>query len=99
MQKNIQLWKYLDEMNQHKKGTFCRHLIKDQEMRDVLDITLKVSDDRFAEYANKLNGQHILLVDDTISRGQTIHDACKIIKESYAPKSITVLTLLSKLYS
>ena len=92
-----QLTKYLDQMDKEKKGSFSRHLIKDPEMRDVLDSTLKLSNDRFAEFANKINGQDILIIDDTISRGQTIKEACHIMMESYAPKSITVLTLLSKL--
>lgn len=92
-----QLGKYLDQMNKERKGTFSRHLIKDPEMRDVLDTTLKISDDGFAEFANKINGQDILIIDDTISRGQSIKEACRIMLESYAPKSITVLTLLSKL--
>lgn len=63
----------------------------------VLDFTLKLSDDRFAEFANKINGQDILIINDTISRGQSIQEICQIMRESYAPKSITVLTLLSKL--
>ena len=91
------LAEYLEQMENKRYGTFCRHFIKDPEMRDVLDGTLKVSKDRFAEFANKINGQHILIIDDTISRGQTIQSACKIMKDSYAPKSITVLTLLSRL--
>ena len=66
-------------------------------MRDVLDSTLKLSDDKFAEFANKINGQDILIIDDTISRGQSIKEACQIMLESYAPKSITVLTLLSRI--
>jgi hypoxanthine-guanine phosphoribosyltransferase len=60
---------------------------------------LKASDDSCAEFANKINGHNILIVDDTISRGQTIKEACNIMAESYSPKSITVLTLLSKLYN
>lgn len=92
-----QLANYLDQMDKEKKGSFSRHLIKDPEMRDVLDSTLKLSNDRFAEFANKINGQNILIIDDTISRGQSIKEACHIMMESYAPKSITVLTLLSKL--
>lgn len=92
------LGEYLDQMDRERKGSFSRHMIKDSEMRDVLDSTLKLSNDRFAEFANKINGQDILIIDDTISRGQTIKEACKIMLESYAPKSITVLTLLSKLY-
>ena len=92
-----QLCEYLDQMDEQRKGTFSRHLIRDSEMRDVLDMTLKVSDDRFAEFANKINGQDILIIDDTISRGQSIKEVCRIMLESYSPKSITVLTLLSKL--
>ena len=92
-----QLGAYLDQMDKERKGSFSRHLIKDSEMRNVLDSTLKLSDDRYAEFANKINGQDILIIDDTISRGQSIKEACQIMMESYAPKSITVLTLLSKL--
>lgn len=89
--------RFLDQMDKQLKGTFSRHLIKDPEMRDVLDFTLKVSEDIYAEFANKINGQNILIIDDTIGSGQSIKEACRIMMESYAPKSITVLTLSSKL--
>lgn len=89
--------RYLDQMDKELKGTFSRHLIKDLEMRDVLDFTLKVSEDIYAEFANKINGQNILIIDDTIGSGQSIKEACRIMMESYAPKSITVLTLSSGL--
>lgn len=95
--KYFELGKYLDLMDKERNGYFSRHLIKNKEMRDVLDFTFKVSTDEFAEFANKINGQDILIIDDTISRGQSIKEACQIMLESYAPKSITVLTLLSKL--
>lgn len=95
--KYYELGTYLDLMDEERNGYFSRHLIKNKEMRDALDFTFKVSQDRFAEFANKINGQNILIIDDTISRGQSIKEACKIMMESYAPKSITVLTLLSKL--
>lgn len=88
--------RYLDQMDKQLKGTFSRHLIKDPEMRDVLDFTLKVSEDIYAEFANKINGQNILIIDDTIGSGQSIKEACRIMMESYAPKSITVLTLSSE---
>ena len=95
--KYYELGRYLDLMDKEGNGYFSRHLIKNNQMRNVLDSTLKFSDDRFAEFANKINDQDILIIDDTISRGQSIKEACQIILESYAPKSITVLTLLSKL--
>ena len=93
-----QLRDYLEIMNQERGGYFSRHFILNKKMRNVLDMTFKLSDDYFAKYANKINGQNILIIDDTISRGQSIKEACQIMMESYAPKSITVLTLLSKLY-
>lgn len=95
--KYYELGQYLDLMDKERNGYFSRHLIKNNQMRDVLDSTLKLSDDRFAEFANKINDQDVLIIDDTISRGQSIKEACQIMLESYAPKSITVLTLLSKL--
>lgn len=95
--KYYELGRYLDLMDKESNGYFSRHLIKNNQMRDVLDSTLKLSDDRFAEFANKINDQDVLIIDDTISRGQSIKEACQIMLESYAPKSITVLTLLSKL--
>lgn len=95
--KYYELGQYLDLMDKERNGYFSRHLIKNNQMRNVLDSTLKLSDDRFAEFANKINDQDVLIIDDTISRGQSIKEACQIMLESYAPKSITVLTLLSKL--
>ncbi len=89
---------YLELMNDEREGYFSRHMIKNGKMRDILDFTFKVSPDRFAKYANKINGQNILILDDTISRGQSIREACRVIQDSYAPKSITVLTLLSRAY-
>lgn len=89
--------RFLDQMDKQLKGTFSRHLIKDPEMRDVLDFTLTVSEDIYAEFANKINGQNILIIDDTIGSGQSIKEVCRIMMESYAPKSITVLTLSSEL--
>lgn len=95
--KYYELGRYLDLKDKERNGYFSRHLIKNNQMRDVLDSTLKLSDDRFAEFANKINDQDVLIIDDTIRRGQSIKEACQIMLESYAPKSITVLTLLSKL--
>ena len=89
--------RYLDQMDKQLKGTFSRHLIKEPEMRDVLDFTLKVGEDIYAEFAIKINGQNILIIDDTNGSGKSIKKACRIIMESYAPKSITVLTFSSKL--
>jgi adenine/guanine phosphoribosyltransferase-like PRPP-binding protein len=48
-------------------------------------------------YADKINGKNILVLDDTISSGQTISTYCENIISNYTPKSITIVTLFSKL--
>ena len=88
-----ELHDYLKMMNAERDGYFSRRLVKNARMRDVLDRTLKASGEHSARFANKINGRHILVIDDTISRGQTIKEVCSIIGESYAPQSITVLHL------
>lgn len=97
-EKKHELDKYLDRMDIEKGGYFARHLVPNQDMRRVLDRTFAASDDPYMDYAKKIRGKDVLLIDDTISQGQSVKEACKIILENYSPKSITVLTLLSKLY-
>lgn len=92
------LCEYLKQMDEKRDGMFTRHFIRDNKMRNILDFTLKATEDPYARFAKQITGQEVLVIDDTISRGQTIKEACKIIQDTYAPKSITVLTLLSKLY-
>ena len=51
--------------------------------------------DKMNRFKNGIFTRH--LIDDTISRGQSVNEAVSRLKQCYAPKSITVLTLLSKL--
>lgn len=88
---------YLSKMDSERNGYFTRHFVTDSKMRDVLTTTLKLSDDAVARYSRQIDGKDILLIDDSISRGQTIKEACHILRENYEPRSITVLTLFSKL--
>ena len=92
------LFTYLERMDRERDGVFTRHLIDNSKMRNVLDRTLKNNDELVAEDAAKITDHDVLLIDDTISRGQTIREAVNVIKSCYAPKSITVLTLFSRLY-
>ena len=85
-------------MNTERNGMFSRHLITDPMVRNAILMTLKVNDTKIDEYAPIINGSDILLIDDSISRGQTINEACEILKNNYSPNSITILTLLSSLY-
>lgn len=92
------LWKYLSLMETERNGFFSRHFVRDGQMRDALDKTFKISNDVCADDANLINSQDVLIIDDTISRGQTIREICNIINDTFVPKSITVLTLFSKKY-
>lgn len=47
--------------------------------------------------AQHINGKDILVLDDTIASGQTISSFCDAIIENYTPRSITIITLFSKL--
>ena len=89
---------YLDEMDRTKGGTFVRHMVADQNMRNVIDRTVKLSPSNKAQFVDKINGSDLLIIDDVISRGQTINELVNLIRTSYAPKSITALTLFSQCY-
>lgn len=93
-----QLNTYLQKMEEERGGYFTRHFVRDPKMRNLITQTLKISEDAAARYSNVIDGKDVLLIDDSISRGQTIKEACTIIQENYEPKSITVLTLFSKVY-
>ena len=44
-----------------------------------------------------INDKDILILDDTISSGETISDNVKAIRDTFQPKYITVIILFSKL--
>lgn len=54
---------------------------------------LQINDD--PESVEQINGKNILILDDVFSSGATISQAVNAISQNYAPKSITVVTLLS----
>lgn len=51
------------------------------------------------KYSEMINDKDILILDDTISSGETISDNVKAIRDTFSPKSITVITLFSPLSS
>ena len=84
---------YLKMMKTKHNGLFSYHYVKDPEIRNKICISMKVIDKSF----ENINDCNVLLVDDTISRGATLIEACKNLCNSYSPKSITALTMFSKL--
>lgn len=55
---------------------------------------LQIKDD--PDSVEQINNKNILILDDVFSSGTTISQAVDAIKQNYNPKSITVVTLLSK---
>ena len=88
---------YIYLMNQKRNGLFTYHFIKNDKMREVIGQTLKLSSDDCGKYSEEINEKDILIVDDSISQGNTVNYACDLIRSTFTPKSITVLTLFSKL--
>ena len=89
---------YFKKMDDIRGGYFTYHFIKDNEMRGVLNNTMKIDKDKYSLYVDDINGEDILLIDDSITKGQSIKSAVEVISDCYLPKSISVLTLMSKLY-
>ena len=50
------------------------------------------------DYVEAINNKSILILDDVYSSGTTLSQAVEAIKQNYVPKSITVVTLLSKIF-
>jgi hypothetical protein len=90
------LEKSIVQMEKQRNGDFTYHFIGDPVMREAIGQTLKLSYD-FGMYSNDVNGKDILIIDDSISQGNSIKNACEVLKDSFVPNSITVLTLFSKL--
>lgn len=86
-----QLGNYLEVMDLYEKGRYTRSLVYDKTIMEAVDATLKGSDSRYAETANKISGRHLLIIDNPLEKDQSIDQACSIIRRSYAPESITII--------
>lgn len=55
------------------------------------------NDDEPMKYRPDIDGKNVVLIDDIISSGSTVESCCDAILAGFIPKSLTVVTLLSKL--
>lgn len=87
----------LDEMTSKRNGYFTYHMVSNPDIRNMISSSLSVCDSpTYSSAFSPINDRHVLMIDDLISRGNTIKDAIRNLCSSYHPKSVTVLTLLSQ---
>ena len=86
---------YLDAMDKKNDGYFTRHLVKNEQMREVLVCTIKHAETAERKYKKYIDNSDILLIDDSTRAVQTVQEAINVINGLYSPKSVTVLTLFS----
>ena len=90
------LYNDLDVMDKKHNGLFSYHYVSNPETRNHISSVMKTAGDEFYhDYCKNINDEHVLVLDDTISRGTSICDACHALCSSYHPKTLTALTLFS----
>ena len=92
------LKKYLDRMDNENNGLFKYHLIDDKDMRMSIINTLEIDKEYAFLYERYVNGKNVLIVDDSITYGQSIRNAIHAIAQAYVPKSVSVLTMFSQFW-
>lgn len=88
----------LEAMEKLHDGEFAYHFVRNPKVRNLISTSMTLDQNYYKSNFIPMNEQHVLLVDDSMSRGQSIKEACELICSGYHPKSITALTLLSKKY-
>lgn len=74
-------------------GIFRIRRLEDPELRSAIEQTLKTADLDAYQYMEAIDGQDVLVLDIHPDMGASIRDTCEEILSSYAPRSITLLTL------
>lgn len=88
----------LEAMIKLHDGEFAYHYVRNPKIRNLISTSVTLDTNYYKNNFLPMNEQHVLLVDDSMSRGASIKEACGLICSGYHPKSIVGLTLLSKKY-
>lgn len=86
-------------MNIQNNGIFSYKCLQKTKYREAIIQSLKINmgPHNDLNYADSINGKNVLVFDDTITTGKTISDSGNAIEKTFAPKSITFITLFSAL--
>lgn len=87
-----------DDLDRIPGEKYKKHYVR-EPLRKAITVTMELNPDMISSYRENISGKDILLVDDTITYGQTIEEVLSIIYDTYSPKSVTVLTMFSKKFS
>ena len=68
-------------------------------VNDKIINTLEIDKDYAFLYERYVNGKNVLIVDDSITYGQSIRNAIHAIAQAYVPKSVSVLTMFSQFWN
>lgn len=86
------------DMAQENNGIFSYSYIKPADLRKHISSSVKdsyIGNELLV--SPKINNKSILILDDSVSTGQSISEICKNIIHTYTPESITVITLFNSL--
>lgn len=93
--KLLLLSQYIKKMG-GMQSLFSFHSIHDTELRKSIKNTMKLNKKYKDVYNQNINDKNILFIDDSITFGQSLKDAINVIINTYQPKSVTALTMLSQ---
>lgn len=85
----------LDKMKEERNGIFSFHATP-LKIRTLINRCLEIEEPFFADNAEKINHNDVLIIDDLVSQGKTLSEAINLIQKVFIPSSIKVLTLFSK---
>lgn len=80
-----------------KTEWFEAKYVKKEYLRFIKTIVCLSNEISYEKCIEMFKDKHVLILDDTISTGQTVSNTSNIIKRMYGPKSVTIITLLSRL--
>ena len=86
---------YLEDENGKEPLFISSKNIPKQYVKYVRLVTTKYNKYTFEQVVNMIDGKNILIIDDSISSGQTVSQCVDSIVGTYKPKNVVILTMFS----
>ena len=85
----------IHKMNNSPEQCFSMHYLH-KSIRPYILKTMTLNGKYIYAYNQYINDKNILFIDDSITFGQSLKEAINVILDTYQPKSVTALTMLSQ---